>query len=176
MGKPFRNPADEKRRINGAHKFVAAMCTDPAKRAAYEEHYVKDLPPKRDRIRRPVDRRPVHPSEHQEQARVIAWWGLQHALYDLPEFALFAVPNGGARDIVSGARLKAEGVRPGAPDLVLAAPRRGFHGMFIELKVGDNKPSDRQKAFLAYLNAAGYETGVYWTSDGAIEAIKAYLA
>src|SRR5688572_6150019 len=72
------------------------------------------VPPKRDRIRRPSDGKPVGPTEHQEQCAVIQWWGHAHHSYQLPVFALFAIPNGGARDVITGARLKAEGVRRGA--------------------------------------------------------------
>ncbi len=115
------------------------------------------------------------PSEHQVQSAVISWWHWACGGYKLPEFALFAVPNGGARDPITGAKLKREGVRPGVPDLVLAAPRDQFHGLLIEMKVGDNKPSDKQQEFIEYLQGAGYCTSVHWTADSAIEAIKEYL-
>lgn len=36
---------------------------------------------------------------------------------------LFAIPDGGRRDAVTGAHLKAEGVRAGVPDMFLAVPR-----------------------------------------------------
>lgn len=134
------------------------------------------LPPKRNRIKRPVDGQPVGPTEHQEQCAVIQWWRSAYPTYNVPEFALFAVPNGGARDAITGARLKAEGVRRGALDLILAIPSAAYAGLFIELKVRDNQPSDQQKAFVEYFNGAGYKAVVHWSADAAIEEIKEYLA
>jgi len=133
------------------------------------------LPPKRDRVRRPVDGKPIGPTEHQEQSAVIAWWWRVHHGYGLPSFALFACPNGGARDVITGAKLKAEGVRRGTPDLFLDAPRNGYHGLRIEMKVGSNRPSEEQAAFIEYLNKAGYKAVTHWSADAAIEEIKGYL-
>lgn len=72
--------------------------------------------------------------------------------------------------------LKREGVRRGTPDLMLAKPHRDRAGLFIEMKVGDNKPSDEQKAFIAYLEGAGYKCAVHWSADAAIKEIEEYLA
>lgn len=107
---------------------------------------------------------------------MISWWRLQHELYGLPVFALFAVPNGGARDAITGSRLKAEGVRRGALDLILAKPTTKYHGLFIEMKVGDNRPTIDQSAFIDYLDSAGYKTSVHWDAVSAINEIKEYLA
>ena len=163
-----------RRELNAAHQFTASFCQDPEKRAQYEARFVK--PPKADRIRRPADKhKPVTASEHQEQRAVIDWWGLVHEKYGLPLFALFAVPNGGARDAITGALLKAEGVRPGALDLILAKPNETHAGLFIEMKVGSNKPSDTQEAFITYLRSVGYKASVHWNAGSAIEAIEIYL-
>lgn len=163
-------------RINAAHNYVASLTQDPQKAKEYRDSFVKELPPKRERVRRPVDGKPIHASEHQEQAAVISWWRLQHQRYALPEFALFAVPNGGARDAITGALLKAEGVRPGALDLILAKPKGSYHGLFIEMKVGNNKPSFNQHEFLNYLEAVGYKATVHWNAATAIREIEEYLA
>ena len=89
--------------------------------------------------------------------------------------ALFAGPIGGERDSITGSLLKAEGVRRGTPDLILAVPNRKHHALLIELKVGDKKPSPEQQAFLAYLTSAGYKASVHWGAESAIEEIKRYL-
>lgn len=116
------------------------------------------------------------PSEHQSQCAVISWWRLVHKGYELPEFALFAIPNGGARDRITGSRLKAEGVRPGIPDLMLAARNRLCAGLFIEMKKIGNQTKAVQKEALAHLRLAGYACEVCWTADAAIATIKTYLA
>lgn len=133
------------------------------------------VPPKRDRVRRPVDGKPVGATEHQEQCAVISWWWRVHQRYNLPHFALFAIPNGGARDVITGARLKAEGVRPGTPDLMLAKPNVRFNGLYVEMKAGDNKPSDAQREFIAYLEGVGYRATVHWSAASAIKEIEEYL-
>ena len=122
-------------------------------------------------------RDPSIPSEHQLQSVVISWWRLACGAYKLPEFALFAVPNGGARDAITGARLKAEGVRSGIPDLMLATKRSEFSGLFIEMKRQRpaNAPSPAQKEVIAYLQAAGYCCRVCFGADDAIEALRTYL-
>jgi hypothetical protein len=116
------------------------------------------------------------PSEHQSQAAVISWWRLACRTYRLPEFALFAIPNGGARDLITGSLLKAEGVRAGILDLMLAVKRDNFGGLFIEMKRLGNYPSPTQKEVMDYLARAGYERKVCWTSAAAIAAIREYLA
>ena len=140
------------------------------------ESLVTQLPPKRTRIKRPVDGRPVGPSEHQEQCAVISWWALVHNTYQLPPFALLAVPNGGARDPITGSRLKAEGVRRGTPDLFLEAGRRGYHGLRIEMKAIGGRASEEQEEFGLYLERAGYMFRFCFGAEEAIKDIKEYLA
>lgn len=117
-------------------------------------------------------------SEHDEQSTVVQWWNNACGTYGLPPFALFAVPNGAhlASGYIGAGRLKREGMRSGMLDLVLAAPRDQFHGFFLEMKYGKNRPSDEQIKVKDYLQGAGYMTGVYWSADSAIAAIKDYLA
>lgn len=57
----------------------------------------------------------------------------------------FAVPNGGHRHIRTAAKLKAEGVRRGVPDLCFVLPGGRFAG--LELKAKHGRLSDDQKAF-----------------------------
>ena len=174
MAKPdrFRVSRNDQLRANdAATKFYAAAVDKTA-----PPELLNNLPPKRERLRRPVDGRAVAPSEHQEQTVVIAWWWRVHVGYQLPPFALYAVPNGGARDAITGSRLKSEGVRPGAPDLVLDAARQNFHGLRIEMKALDGRESESQQEFGEYLNRAGYKFLFAYGADAAIAAIKEYLA
>jgi hypothetical protein len=72
---------------------------------------------------------------------------------------LAAVPNAGKRSARAGARIKAEGLRPGFPDLVLTLPGRGYHALFIEMKrVGApaSDVRDNQREWLDRLNRNGY--------------------
>lgn len=162
------NKRDDAIQFNAAERFVASAHD-------IEPKPLRVIPPKRDRIRR-ADGRPLVATEHQEQAAVIAWWYAVHGKYRLPPFALLAIPNGGARDAITGSMLKAEGVRPGAPDLLLAVPTPSFSALFIEMKRTDGaKPSTEQQAFIAYLLSAGYSASVHYGATSAIVAIEEYL-
>lgn len=159
---------DEHIQFNAAERFYAAA-------ADKEAVAQRVIPPKRDRIKR-ADGRVLIATEHQEQAAVVSWWYASHGYYRLPLFALFAVPNGGSRDVITGSMLKAEGVRPGTPDLVLAAPTPAFSGLFIEMKkIGGAKPSEEQTIFIEYLRSVGYSAGVHYGAASAITEIQQYL-
>ena len=88
------------------------------------------------------------------------------------------MPNGGARHPAVAAKLKAEGVRPGVPDLFLAAPSGRdvlAKGLWIELKRHPNRPSAEQEAVIAYLRRQGYHCVVAYGFDEAKMAIEGYL-
>jgi hypothetical protein len=92
------------------------------------------------------------PSESAIQQALIEWVHWQRRT--TPALGLlFAIPNGGARSLRTASRLKAEGVVPGIPDLCLPVARRGFHGLWIELKRDHASPSAEACAVLtAYLS------------------------
>lgn len=125
----------------------------------------------------------AQPSEHDEQAAVVSWARLQSGAY--PELAfLFAIPNGaalphktvgGQRVSLQALKLKAEGMLPGVSDLFLPAARGGYHGLFLEMKAGDNKPTLAQDNFLQAMMKAGYLVDVCWSAGDAIAVITAYL-
>ena len=72
-------------------------------------------------------------SEHSEQAALFRWAAMQSK--SIPALALLlAIPNGGARSLTTGGRLKAEGVKAGVPDIVLPVPRGSYASLWIELK------------------------------------------
>lgn len=113
-------------------------------------------------------------SEHQEQAALIRLCRLKETKY--PELAmLFAVPNGGVRHIGTAVKLKAEGVKPGVPDLFLPVPRGGHHGLFIEMKAVKGKVSKEQLWWLSSLEAQGYHAEVCYGWESAAKVIEDYL-
>lgn len=69
---------------------------------------------------------------------------------------LYAIPNGGERNVAVAGRLKAEGVKAGVSDLCLPVAKCGHHGMYIEMKKLGGKESDKQKEFGAFLKEQGY--------------------
>jgi hypothetical protein len=120
-------------------------------------------------------RKPRRDLEHQEQVALFEWAADNEAKY--PELKwMFAVPNWiGTRTKKHGARLKAEGRKPGVPDIWLPVTRGDRNGLVIELKAGANRPTAEQKAWLAHLRADGWLVMVCWSSAVAIQTITAYL-
>ena len=87
-------------------------------------------------------------------------------------------PNGGRRDKVTAAKLKAQGVKAGIPDLQLAMARGGYFGLFIEFKATpphDAEVSKSQKDMLAKLQGQGYLAIVCRGMNEAMAQIGAYL-
>lgn len=114
-------------------------------------------------------------NEHDEQSSLMRWAEWNHRT--IPELRnLFAIPNGGWRHPATAARLKAEGVSPGVPDLFLAWPSCGFAGLFIEMKrkVGGHL-SPAQQEWREKLTLAGYRVEVCKGSEAAKSAIINYL-
>lgn len=69
---------------------------------------------------------------------------------------VFAVPNGGSRNIIEAANLKAQGVMAGVSDLILLLPKKVY---FIELKNpnGKGRQSPGQREFEENVRAYGNE-------------------
>jgi hypothetical protein len=95
--------------------------------------------------------------EHNEQVNLMKWWALACHSFGVDERLLFAIPNGGERNVIVAARLKAEGVRAGVPDLFLAYGTDKFNGLFIEMKkTKGGRVSDSQKTYLELLQKRGF--------------------
>lgn len=113
-------------------------------------------------------------SESDEQILLFEWATVMARNY--PDLNLLhAIPNGGARCKATAGRMKAEGVKSGVPDICLPVPMGGFHGLYVELKVGNNKPTDNQKAFITALNDKGYLAVVCYGWLDAKKIIEAYI-
>lgn len=115
-------------------------------------------------------------SESESQKQFFQWFKLVQ-----PKIAnnilCFSIPNGGARNAVTGARLKAEGCLAGVPDAFLAAARCGKHGLFIEFKKKNGGTlSKSQRDVFPLLEAAGYGVVVCRGFDEARQAVEDYLA
>lgn len=112
-------------------------------------------------------------SEHEEQKAVIQWCEMQKNIYPHVD-RIFAIPNGGHRHKAVAGKMKAEGVKAGVPDLMLPVARGGYHGLFIEMKFGRNKPTESQRDWLDFLATQGYCIATCWDRDDAIETLIDY--
>lgn len=120
-------------------------------------------------------RRISRQGEHAEQAALMRW--AMFARARLPELALlYAIPNGGHRHKATAARLKAEGVKRGVPDVCLPISRGDMHGLYIELKAERGRPTPEQLGWIRALRRQGYAACVCRGWEQARTAIENYLA
>lgn len=129
---------------------------------------MKPFSPKLVRAKR-IDR------EGLEQAALMAeLWARMPVVADL----IYHVPNGGHRVKAVAAKLKAQGVKAGIPDLKLPMARGGFFGLYIEFKAtppNDAAISASQHERIRKLNDQGYLAVVCRGHFDAMEQIRAYL-
>ncbi len=111
-------------------------------------------------------------TEHDHQRLIVAWFRDRYP--DLKRL-FFAIPNGGRRSAATAARLKAEGVQSGVPDLLLAVPKCGSHGLWIEMKTAKGAPSKAQREMRDLLRARGYAVEIAHGYAAAKAVILAYL-
>lgn len=116
------------------------------------------------------------PTESQEQQALFQWAAFaEHSLWG-ELWGLYHIPNGGSRNKAEAARLKAEGVKKGVPDICLPVPRGGYHGLYIELKrQKGGRLSEEQKEWLRFLSAQGYKAVACMGWEDAMGVIDEYL-
>lgn len=115
-------------------------------------------------------------NEHQHQMKVIEWAFANEIAW--PDLCwLYAIANAGAgAQRGQAGKMKAEGVKPGVPDLCLPVPRAGFHGLYIEMKAIGGVETREQKNWLFGLRELGYYTCTAYGHEIAIQIIQAYIA
>lgn len=117
-------------------------------------------------------------SEHTEQveffARIRALAAADARFADA-HARTYAIPNGGARSKRTAGRLKAEGVRPGIPDVFLSLPVGGQHGLYIEMKSLTGSPSREQREWLAASIRLGYAAACCRGADQALMVWRRYV-
>ena len=108
--------------------------------------------------------------EHQLQVACVRWFNCQ---YPLLRGCLVATPNGGRRDAVTGARLKAEGALAGVADLNFYYRGRT---LFIEMKTPDGRQSPAQKQWQRTMEAQGFRYVICRSIDDFTRAINGFIA
>ena len=114
-------------------------------------------------------------SESGNQQAVMCW--AQQNLNKYPELKwLTAIPNGGYRDKITAAKLKAEGVKRGVPDLLLLVARGSYAALWIEMKKANvGKLTVEQSEWLAQAASQGHATRICFGWVAAVEALQSYL-
>ena len=93
----------------------------------------------------------------------------------LPTKLLFAVPNGGSRNIIEAKNLKAQGVKSGVSDVLLLIPKKGYSCLCLEFKTPTGKQSEEQIEFQRQAEKASNKYVVVRSVKEAIDTLKRYL-
>lgn len=118
-------------------------------------------------------------SESQEQQAVMQWFRLQY-----PEYHLIAIPNGqwiagmGKRKYALINKYKKEGMTSGVSDLFLCVARKGYHGLWLEMKDRGSTfatVSVVQRSWMLNMKLAGYLAKWAAGFEQAKEIIEEYL-
>ena len=118
--------------------------------------------------------------EHAHQAMLFAWASLMQQLRGDLKW-LYAVPNAGKRTPSAGARMRAEGLKAGVPDICLPIKRMGYGCLYIELKrpktakASKGVASTEQKEWIDGLNDQGQKALVCYGWLEAARVIEDYL-
>ena len=116
------------------------------------------------------------PAESVEQQYLFQWARMQAGRWPELEM-LYHVPNEGKRNPAAGARLVAEGLKRGVPDICLPVARGGCHGLYIGLKRGRGRVVSReQERWIRALAQEGYCAAVCRGWEAAAKLILRYLA
>lgn len=87
------------------------------------------------------------PLEHIEQVSFVNWFRETYQ-----DVLIFAIPNGGLRNIAVARKLQSEGVVPGVPDMFIPEWK-----LWVEMKRAKNgRVSEDQKKIISYLESCGY--------------------
>ncbi|MCD8029696.1 MAG: VRR-NUC domain-containing protein [Bacteroides sp.] len=111
--------------------------------------------------------------ESKLQQACVNWFRYQYPHYGK---ILIAVPNGGRRDAVTGAKLKKEGAISGVADLLLLVPNRFYGHLAIEMKTSKGCQSPQQKEWQKEMENAGNKSVVCRSLEDFRESINEYLS
>lgn len=109
--------------------------------------------------------------EQIEQCKLMDWIRTRK---DIEPF-VFHIGNERKTSVSQGRILKRMGVRAGASDLFIGIPKNNYHGMFLELKAGNNKPTEAQLNFMEDFSSQGYYCGWCRGFEEAQKMILQYL-
>lgn len=94
-------------------------------------------------------RKPRH-IEESIQVACVKWFRLQY-----PNLVIFAVPNGGSRNLYEAKNMKESGTLAGVADLIIVG--NGGRVLFVEMKAGKNKQEDSQVLFQNKVEKLGHK-------------------
>jgi hypothetical protein len=91
-------------------------------------------------------------------------------------YLMYHIPNGGNRSAREGNMFKAMGVIAGIPDLCLALPKNEYGALYIEIKFGKGKQSQKQIDVANALKNAGNKVVVIYSLEEFKKEITEYIS
>lgn len=89
------------------------------------------------------------------QQSCVFWFGLQY-----PKFRRLIHHSPNEASYKSAGLQRAMGMQVGFPDIFIAVPRGGYHGLFVEMKTPKGRVSKEQTEMLSLLEDQGYKTAI----------------
>jgi VRR-NUC domain len=122
-------------------------------------------------------KQPFQPKESLSQAALFSW--AQWARTKYPDLdLLFCVPNGvplhGPQRFAIVNWMKAQGLKPGVPDICLPVARGGYFSKWLEMKVRGGKLSPFQEIWIDNLRRAGASVSVCESFEQAVADLEVY--
>lgn len=120
---------------------------------------------------KPVKKRnPYKKEESVLQQNCVKWFRLQY-----PKIIIFAIPNGGKRNVIEASKMKREGVLAGMPDLMILKPNKQKYGLFMETKSKKGKQSKEQIEVMEYCICNNYQYNEYRTFEDFVQIVTNYF-
>lgn len=115
--------------------------------------------------------------EFLEQSALFAWARNPATLRKHPELRLLSCSlNGVKLSAAQAGKAKASGMLAGEHDVRLPVARGGYACLSIEMKAGNNVPTEEQLEYGTRLEAEGGRVHYCWSWDEAREQIENYLS
>lgn len=110
-------------------------------------------------------------TKHDLQVNCLRWLQFAH-----PMVLCYAIPNGGYRTQTTARAMRAEGQKPGMPDLHIPIARHGYNSLYIEMKNGKaGRLSEHQKEMHERLRDYGNKVVVCRTLDDFRREVNNYF-
>lgn len=110
-------------------------------------------------------------TEHELQVNCLRWLQFAH-----PMVLCYAIPNGGYRTQTTARAMRAEGQKPGMPDMHIPIARHGYNSLYIEIKNGKaGRLSEHQKEMHERLRDYGNKVVVCRTLDDFRREVNNYF-
>jgi hypothetical protein len=95
--------------------------------------------------------------------------------YPLLEDSTIHIANERKCSVIEGRILKRMGVKKNVADLLIAYSRHSKGGLWIEIKIEKNKPTDGQKRFLENMVRNNFAAACCWGLEACIQVLTIYL-